>query len=84
MGLGTPIICSDIVENKFITGENATHFKSGSVGSLVEKINYSLTNTRSLTEKAKTGQEDVLKRFNWDSITDKYIALFNNKTDKLC
>jgi glycosyltransferase involved in cell wall biosynthesis len=84
MGLGTPLICSDIVENKFITDENATHFKSGSVDSLEEKINYSLTNIKSLTEIAKVGQEDILKRFNWDSITDKYIALFNNKTDIIC
>jgi glycosyltransferase involved in cell wall biosynthesis len=84
MGLGTPLICSDILENRFITGENATHFKSGSVGSLVEKINYSLSNIRSLTETAKTGQEDILKRFNWDSITDRYFALFNNKSDKIC
>ena len=84
MGLGTPLICSDIVENKFITGENAIHFKSGSIDSLEEKINYSLTSIRSLTEMAKIGQEDILKRFNWDSITAKYIALFNNKTDKIC
>jgi glycosyltransferase involved in cell wall biosynthesis len=84
MGLGTPLICSDILENRFITGENATHFKSGSIDSLEEKINYSLTNIRSLTETAKTGQEDILKRFNWDSITDRYFALFNNKSDKIC
>jgi len=84
MGLGTPLICSDIVENKFITGENATHFKSGSVDSLAEKINYSLTHIKSLTEMARRGQEDILNRFNWDSITDQYFALFNNKSDKIC
>jgi len=84
MGLGTPLICSDIIENRFITGENATHFKSGSVESLQEKIEYSLNNTGPLTAMAKTGQEDILHRFNWDSITENYIALFNNKSDKIC
>jgi len=84
MGLGTPLICSDIVENKFITRENATHFTSGSVDSLVEKINYSLTNIKSLTEMTRTGQKDILNRFNWDSVTYQYFALFNNKSDKIC
>jgi glycosyltransferase involved in cell wall biosynthesis len=84
MGLGTPLICSDIVENIFITGENATHFKSGSAESLKEKINYSLNNTGPLSAMAQKGQEDILHRFNWDSITENYIALFNNKSDKRC
>ena len=80
MGLGTPLICSDIVENKFITGENATHFTSGNTGSLTEKINYSLNNIEKLKKMAKIGKDDVLDRFNWDSITSKYIELFNNKS----
>ena len=29
MALGTPLICSDIIENIFITKTNAVHFKSG-------------------------------------------------------
>ena len=79
MGLGTPLICSDIVENKFITGDNATHFKSGSVDSLFEKIEYSLIGIDELKEKAQIGQQDILRRFNWETITDQYIKLFSNK-----
>jgi len=77
MGLGTPLICSDIPENKFITGENATLFTSGNVDSLTEKINYSLSNIKKLKEMAIRGQKDVLGRFNWDLITRQYIDLFN-------
>jgi glycosyltransferase involved in cell wall biosynthesis len=79
MGLGTPLICSDIVENRYITGDNATHFKSGSVDSLYEKIEYSLTGYDKLKEKAEIGQQDILRRFNWETITDQYIKLFSNK-----
>lgn len=79
MGLGTPLICSDIVENKFITRENATHFTSGDAGSLAEKINFSLNNEGRLKEMAEKGREDILTRFNWDAVTEKYLELFNSK-----
>lgn len=79
MGLGIPLICSDIIENKFITGENATHFTSGDAVSLAEKINFSLNNEGKLKEMAEKGRENILTRFNWDAVAEKYLELFNNK-----
>jgi glycosyltransferase involved in cell wall biosynthesis len=79
MGLGTPLICSDIVENKFITGDNATHFKSGSIDDLSEKINFTLENPEKIMQMAETGKRDILNRFNWENIADQYIKIFNNK-----
>jgi len=75
MGLGTPLICSDIIENTFITKDNAVHFKSGDANSLNEKMQYALGNSEKLQNNAKLGQADVSERFNWESITDQYIAL---------
>jgi glycosyltransferase involved in cell wall biosynthesis len=80
MGLGTPLICSDIDENKFITRENATHFESGNIVSLTEQINYSINNIDKLKKIAKIGRDDILNRFKWDSITSQYVELFKNKT----
>ena len=79
MGLGTPLLCSDILENKFITGDNATHFKSGSVDELSERIIYTLKNPDKVKRLAEIGQQDVLIRFNWESITDQHIKIFSNK-----
>jgi glycosyltransferase involved in cell wall biosynthesis len=76
MGLGTPLLCSDIVENTFITGKNATLFKSGDAGSLCEKINYTIENYKLLKELAANGKKDILARFNWENITNQYINLF--------
>ena len=76
MGLGTPLICSDIVENKFITEGNASHFKSGNSDSLAEVIEYALNNYDKLKKMAKIGQQNILERFNWDTITKQYINLF--------
>ncbi len=79
MGLGTPLICSDIVENKFITDDNATHFKSGSIDDLSEKISYVLSHADKIKQLAELGQKKVLDRFNWETITDQYIKIFSNK-----
>lgn len=82
MGLGTPLLCSDIKENIFITQDNAIHFKSGDAGDLKKKLCFSLENYETLKQKAETGREDVKKRFNWDIISDQYIGYFNgNKTN---
>lgn len=79
MGLGTPLLCSDIAENKFITNENAAHFRSGDSNSLGEQLNYCIQNPVLIREKADRGREDVLTRFNWVSVAEKYYELFNNK-----
>ena len=54
-------------------------FISGSIDSLAEKIEFSLENIEKLRKNAEKGQQDVLKRFNWDTITDQYLELFNGK-----
>jgi glycosyltransferase involved in cell wall biosynthesis len=75
MGLGTPLICSNIKENTFITNDNAIHFKSGDADSLNEKLQFALNNRDELLCKAKSGKEDISKRFNWENITDQYIEI---------
>jgi len=79
MGLGTPLICSDIVENKFITGDNAIHFTSGNDDSLAQKIYYCLNNPQKLKQMAEVGRADILARFNWDSVASQYMELFKRK-----
>jgi glycosyltransferase involved in cell wall biosynthesis len=75
MGLGTPLICSNIKENTYITNDNAIHFKSGDADSLNEKLQFALNNRDELLCKAKSGKEDISKRFNWENITDQYIEI---------
>lgn len=75
MALGTPLICSDIIENIFITKSNAVHFASGNANSLIEKLQYALNNKEVILSNAEHGKTDVSKRFNWENITDQYIDL---------
>jgi glycosyltransferase involved in cell wall biosynthesis len=78
MGLATPLICSNIIENTFITKDNAIHFDSGDADSLNEKLQFALNNTDKLLCNARHGQADISRRFNWENITDQYINLLKN------
>jgi glycosyltransferase involved in cell wall biosynthesis len=79
MGLGTPLICSDIIENKFICGDNAITFASGNSTNLATKLAYALNNPEELASKSALGKTDIKNRFNWDKITDEYIELFKKR-----
>ena len=77
MGIGTPLICSDIPENTYITGKHARVFQSGNANSLKEAIDWSLSNADNHRHLATEGREDIRIRFNWESVADQYITLFN-------
>lgn len=77
MGLCTPLICSDIIENTYITQNNATHFSTGNSDSLFESLKYGLANPKEIKDKAVKGEANVKKRFNWNQITEDFINLFN-------
>lgn len=77
MGLGTPLLCSDIVENLFITENNANHFISGDSDSLKSTIDSVLENSENIKQKAIQGQQNISQRFNWEKITDSFLDVFN-------
>jgi len=79
MGIGTPMICSDIPENLFITGENAITFASGNASSLKEAMERSLNDPDQHRRMADAGKTDVQQRFNWDTVADQYIELLKKR-----
>jgi len=81
MGLGTPLICSDIKENKYIAHQDALLFKKSDIGSLLNALENSLSDRHAhlqLAEKAKTR---ILKEYSWETITDQYIELIKKTLD---
>jgi len=77
MGLGTPLICSDIKENKYIVHDDALMFQKSNIESLLEVLNYAFENREEHLEMATAAQKRILKDYSWDTITDQYIELFN-------
>jgi len=77
MGLGTPVVCSDIVENIYITNDNAVHFGTGDAAALAEKLEFALSHVDELATKAAAGKADVENRFSWEKITNEFIEIFS-------
>lgn len=81
--LGTPIICSDIVENKAVfTDSDVLFFKVGDSVDLSEKILFAINNYGEMLEKAKSASERLKNEYNWSIISNKYKDLINSLTEK--
>lgn len=76
MGLGVPLIVSDIEENVYAVRDTAVKFKHGSISSLIEKINYAEENYPKIIDLSKKAQRRALIEFNWEKVTDDHIKLF--------
>ena len=78
MGLGTPIICSDIPENEFAVQDTAVMFKQGDVEDLNKQLQWALDNTQELKEFGRKGRERAATEFNWDICAERYEQVFRN------
>jgi glycosyltransferase involved in cell wall biosynthesis len=77
MGLGTPIICSDIRENLFIVHEDALLFGKSDVESLRKTLEYALENRDKHLQMAVQAKKRILRDYSWETITDQYLEIFN-------
>lgn len=79
--VGTPIICSDIPENKSVfSSEEVLFFKNKSVIDLSEKIKWAFNNPKSMQKIANNAKLKVVKQYFWKKIVEQYSAVYN----KLC
>lgn len=79
MGLGTPVICSDIKENQFVVGEHAVLFAKGSIPDCRAKIESALANPERLRTNAKNARARAEALFSWDVVTSAHTAVFNGR-----
>jgi len=78
LGLGVPVLCSDIPENLYLVKDEATIFKKSSIESLIDKINYVLENPEIINQLALKAQKRILKDYSWDNIAEQHFKLFNS------
>ena len=76
MGMGTPVICSDIRENVYAVGNTAMLFRSGDVESLRLQLEWALGHPDSLPELGKMEQQRARRLFSWDSVVETYERVF--------
>jgi glycosyltransferase involved in cell wall biosynthesis len=78
MGLGVPLIVSDIEENKYAVQDTAIQFSKSNIESLTEKIIFAEKNYPAMLQLSEKAQKRALTVFNWDAVTDEHEKLFMN------
>ncbi|NND31238.1 MAG: glycosyltransferase family 4 protein [Saprospiraceae bacterium] len=78
--LGTPIICSDIPQNRVIFDDSQVlYFKSKDAEDLANKIKFALVNPGILEDMAQKAKIHALNEYGIDRVVDRYKELFNSK-----
>jgi len=77
MGLGTPLLCSDIPENIFITKENAMHSQAVMRFHLKTGLNGSWKIKKRLGKKQNAAKLMSPKDSTGKKITNQFIDVFN-------
>ncbi|HMG66356.1 MAG TPA: glycosyltransferase family 4 protein [Chitinophagaceae bacterium] len=79
MGLGVPLIVSDIPENDYAVRETAIKFEKGSIASLTKKIRFSEENYPLMKELACKAKTRALTEFTWDKVVEDHIKVFSQQ-----
>ena len=77
IGLGSPLICSDIKENKYVGGKNVTYFKKSNIDDLKSTIERTLINKELINEKSIAAKDEVISKYSWDDVVSQHIKQFN-------
>lgn len=76
MGLGTPLICSDIPENRFVVGDTALLFRRGDTEDLHAKLRWAIDHPDEMKRNGQSGRQRARTEFNWDRCAEAYEQVF--------
>lgn len=77
--VGTPLLASDIPENREVLPEQALFFRSGDSADLREKLRWALANPDGMERLAAAARRHVAENYRWPGI----IATYENIYDEL-
>jgi glycosyltransferase involved in cell wall biosynthesis len=78
MGLGVPVICSDIQENQFVVGNTALTFRKADPDDLVKQLEWALANPEALAGKGALGKVRASDLFSWEVVADAHERIFSD------
>ena len=82
MGLRTPIICSDIQENRYVVGEAGRLFRKGDSDDLLQALQWSLDHPEELAAMGEDGYRRASSLFSWDAVTREHVRVFDQYLSK--
>lgn len=82
MGLRTPIICSDIQENRYVVGESGRLFRKSDSDDLLRALQWSLDHPEELAAMGEEGYRRASTLFSWDAVTREHVRVFDQYLGK--
>lgn len=79
MGLGVPLIVSDIEENEYAVQDTARTFKKANIASLTGEIGFAESNYPEMLRLAEQAKARALSVFNWERVTDEHVRIFTER-----
>ena len=76
MGLHTPVICSDIQENRYVVGESGKLFRKADEDDLLRALQWSLDHPEELAAMGHDGYRRASSLFSWDSVAREHVRVF--------
>lgn len=76
MALGTPILCSDIVENRYVVAECALQFRKGDVEDCLRALNDAVSDPVALARLGENGRRRATDTFSWTAVTKAHERVF--------
>lgn len=73
---GTPVLCSDIPENRAVLADHAIYFRSGDARDLGSQLDWSLSHPRDAEAIGAGARVWIGKAFDWDRIVPMYEAAY--------
>lgn len=74
--IGTPIVCSDIVENRHVLCDEAVYFESENVASLAQQLEWVLDHREDISLVGRRTRERIQVEYSWDTIAARYAQLY--------
>jgi glycosyltransferase involved in cell wall biosynthesis len=82
MGLHTPVICSDIQENRYVVGEAGRLFRKADSDDLLRALQWSQDHPEELAAMGDEGYRRASSLFSWESVTREHLRVFNEYLSK--
>ncbi len=75
----TPLVCSDIPENKEVFNDEETlFFRTGDADDLAQKITVALNESDLMREKSEKAYAKLHQEFSWNTIAQRYSELYQS------
>ena len=77
MGLHTPVICSDIQENRYVVGDAGKLFRKADSEDLLQVLRWALDHPDELATMGEEGYRRASRLFSWETVTSEHVRVFS-------